>query len=53
MSGGGYEYNFYPTAIGTSGVCICSTCRSKAIRYVANNSTIVKKAIIVNFIKNI
>lgn len=39
-SGGGYEYNFYPTAIGTSGVCICSTCRSKAIRYAANNSTI-------------
>ena len=39
-SGGGYEYSFYPTAIGTSGVCICSTCRNKAIRYAANNSTI-------------
>ena len=39
-SGGGYEYSFYPTAIGTSGVCICFTCRGKAIRYAANNSTI-------------
>lgn len=29
-SGGGYSYEFYPTAIGTSGVCICGTCRRLA-----------------------
>lgn len=31
-SGGGYSYVFYPTAIGTSGVCVCDVCRTKAYR---------------------
>ena len=31
-SGGGYEYTFYPTGIGTIGYCFCITCKAKAIR---------------------
>lgn len=31
-SGGGYEYVFYPTGLGTAGDCICSACKSRAIR---------------------
>lgn len=30
-AGGGYEYTFYPTGIGTSGECICCNCKSHAI----------------------
>ncbi len=33
VSGGGYSYNFYPTAIGTSGVCICGACRRNALNH--------------------
>ena len=29
--GGGYEYSFYPTAIGVAADCICSACKHKAI----------------------
>lgn len=29
-SGGGYLYEFYPTAIGTSGVCVCEVCKRRA-----------------------
>ena len=31
-SGGGYTFVFYPTGIGTAGDCICSTCKSRAIK---------------------
>lgn len=31
VSGGGYSFEFYPTAIGTSGVCKCSTCNRVAM----------------------
>lgn len=31
-SGGGYEYVFYPTGLGTAADCICSACKSRAIR---------------------
>jgi hypothetical protein len=31
-SGGGYEFVFYPTAIGTAASCICSRCKYKAIK---------------------
>ncbi len=30
-SGGGYEYVFSPTSIGTAQTCYCSSCRRKAI----------------------
>ena len=30
-AGGGYEYVFYPTNIGTFGECICTACKYKAI----------------------
>jgi hypothetical protein len=30
VSGGGYSYNFYPTAIGISGYITCESCRRKA-----------------------
>lgn len=30
--GGGYEYSFYPTGIATFGECICTSCKSKAIK---------------------
>ena len=29
-SGGGFSYEFYPTAIGTSGVIVCDCCRKRA-----------------------
>ena len=31
-SGGGYEYSFQPTGLGTIGKCICTSCKAKAIR---------------------
>lgn len=31
VSGGGYEYSFYPTGLGTIGYCICSACKNKAL----------------------
>ena len=30
--GGRYFYEFYPTSIGTSGVCICNRCKRKAMQ---------------------
>jgi plasmid stabilization system protein ParE len=30
-SGGGYTFEFYPTAIGTAGICVCDRCNHKAI----------------------
>lgn len=30
-SGGGFEFVFYPTGIGTAGDCICSSCKSSCI----------------------
>lgn len=30
-SGGGYTFKFYPTAISTSGICVCDRCNAKAI----------------------
>lgn len=32
VSGGGYEYSFYPTGLGTIGYCICENCKRKAIK---------------------
>ena len=32
VSGGGYEYSFHPTGLGTIGYCICSSCKSRAIQ---------------------
>ena len=32
VSGGGYEYSFYPTGLGTIGYCICSICKNRAIQ---------------------
>lgn len=32
VSGGGFTYIFYPTAIGTAGVCRCGACHRKALR---------------------
>ena len=32
VSGGGYEFNFYPTGLGTVSYCICSNCKSRAIK---------------------
>ena len=32
VSGGGYEYSFHPTGVGTIGYCICSSCKSRAIQ---------------------
>ena len=32
VSGGRWIYEFLPTAIGTSGTCICGACRSQAYR---------------------
>ena len=31
VSGGGYSYVFYPTAIGTAGEIVCGSCRKKAL----------------------
>ena len=30
--GGRYSYEFYPTSIGTAGVCVCNRCRRKAMQ---------------------
>lgn len=30
--GGGYEYSFHPTGLGTIGYCICGICKSRAIQ---------------------
>lgn len=43
VSGGGYEYSFYPTAIGTFGECICCTCARLARREAATADTPAKK----------
>ena len=32
VSGGGYEYSFYPTGLGTIGYCICENCKRRAIK---------------------
>ena len=32
VSGGGYEYSFHPTGVGTIGYCICGSCKSRAIQ---------------------
>ena len=32
VSGGGYEYSFYPTGLGTIGYCICDICKSRGLR---------------------
>ena len=32
VSGGGYEFSFYPTGLGTIGYCICDNCKSCAIK---------------------
>lgn len=32
VSGGGYEYSFIPTGLGTIGYCICETCKNRALR---------------------
>ena len=37
VSGGGYEYVFYPTGLGTIGYCICSECKSRAIKEMGAN----------------
>lgn len=31
-NGGGYEYRFYPTAIGTSAEIVCTSCNSKVLK---------------------
>ena len=31
-AGGGYEFVFYPTSIGTAASCICDRCKYKAIK---------------------
>ena len=31
-SGGGFEFVFYPTGIGTAGDCICSSCKRRSIK---------------------
>lgn len=31
-SGGGFEFVFYPTGIGTAGDCICCSCKHRAIK---------------------
>lgn len=31
-SGGGFEFVFYPTGIGTAGDCICSSCKHRSIK---------------------
>ena len=37
VSGGGYIYSFYPTAISTLGICSCSTCDEAARQYACLN----------------
>ena len=36
-SGGGYEFSFYPTGLGTIGHCFCTTCKARAIREKGKN----------------
>ena len=31
-AGGGYEYSFYPTGLGTISYCICGDCKRRAIK---------------------
>ena len=31
VSGGGYEYSFHPTGLGTIGYCICGICKSRGL----------------------
>lgn len=31
VSGGGYEYTFHPTGLGTIGYCICGICKSRGL----------------------
>ena len=31
-SGGGFEFVFYPTGLGTAGDCICASCKRSCIR---------------------
>ena len=38
-SGGGYIFEFYPTAIGTCGVCVCCSCRNMAHKAAATADT--------------
>lgn len=33
--GGNFSYSFYPTSIGTSGVCICGVCEKRAMQAVS------------------
>lgn len=42
-SGGGYAYSFYPTAIGTLGICSCSICDEAARQYACLNGTYDRK----------
>lgn len=32
VSGGGYEYSFHPTGLGTISYCICGICKSRGLR---------------------
>ena len=41
--GGGYNYIFYPTAIGTSGVCECEACSAAARQYACENGNYNRK----------
>lgn len=36
-SGGGYNYEFYPTGIGTFSRCVCSSCSNRAFREAEGN----------------
>lgn len=37
VSGGGYEYSFYPTGLGTIGYCICDSCKSRGLKEKGEN----------------
>ena len=32
VSGGGYEYTFHPTGLGTIGYCICGICKNRGLQ---------------------
>ena len=32
VSGGGYEYVFHPTGLGTIGYCICGSCKTRGLK---------------------
>ena len=32
VSGGGYEFSFYPTGLGTIAHCVCTNCKQQAIK---------------------